>query len=182
MNLFIMRHADAQLHAASDELRRLSALGVSETERILKANVAHLSDVEHICVSPYRRAQETSALVSSYLRDSAACNQSIELETCDFLTPNNNPASVIEWLYELQEKKRVQSLLLISHQPLVSSLIELLCNSGQASPGNYPMPTSSLACVSLSVLAAGCGDLLFLRSPENACFSRTVKNKNVITF
>ena len=81
------------------------------------------------------------------------------VSTAPWLTPDDEPAEVLRYLSERNE----QQLLLVSHQPLVSQLLSLLCEGNRA--GHFPMPTAGLACVDLDFVAAGLGQLQLLQSP-----------------
>jgi phosphohistidine phosphatase len=80
--------------------------------------------------------------------------------TADLIIPDANPFSVMEWL---QSFGRInQSILLVSHQPLVGELVNKLCGKPA---GFYSMGTSSLAAIRASVVATGMGELMWLDHP-----------------
>ena len=71
-------------------------------------------------VSPYVRAQETFELVNSALD-----NILNDVETWSGITPYGNATLVVDYLSVLQEQG-VESVLLISHLPLVGSIVSEL--------------------------------------------------------
>lgn len=66
------------------------------------------------------------------------------------------------------------SVLIVSHQPLVSHFLASLCEpvqslsslSYQFSLGKYSMGTANLACIECDVLAKGCANLLWIKKPN----------------
>ena len=64
MNIFIMRHGEAEVMANSDKARRLTAYGIKQAfsqGEWLKQHLSTLviNSLDRILVSPYVRAQET---------------------------------------------------------------------------------------------------------------------------
>jgi phosphohistidine phosphatase len=107
-----------------------------------------------IWASPLVRAQQTAEIALSYF-------PGLKIQTTDLLVPEANPQVLMNWLDKLNAQfiGTDRSLLLVSHQPLVGALVNLLCGK----PGDYyPMGTSSLAAIRAQVVAADMGDLLWL--------------------
>jgi len=131
VKLWVLRHGEAQGHAARDSLRELTEHGRGEVLR----NAAHLlgQSVDAIYASPYVRAQQTAAIVHGAL----AVEQPVV--TVPWLTPDGDPMEVIGHL----DKLGLDNLLLVSHQPLVGALIGLLENGHLKNPRG--MNTASLA-------------------------------------
>ncbi|WPO98587.1 phosphohistidine phosphatase SixA [Pseudomonas sp. HR96] len=131
MNLWVLRHGQAQNRAASDAQRELTERGREE----VRESAAHLigQPLEAILVSPYLRTQQSAALVREVLGFAP------ELVTMPWLTPDSEPAEVIEQLEELPW----EHVLLVSHQPLAGALIGLLQHGHYRQP--QPMDTASLA-------------------------------------
>jgi phosphohistidine phosphatase len=155
MELYILRHGDALFDSVNDSLRSLSDLGRSQTAKLADRVIDLGIDVERAYVSSYLRAQQTASIVCSAFGDPV-------LITNDDITPSGDPVAVADWLGELS----VPSVLLVSHQPFVGSLIEYLVE-GQLSSYSAsiaPMMTSSLAYLSMDVVAPGCADLHWIRS------------------
>lgn len=152
MQVFIMRHGQAAIEAASDAARPLTSQGVHESHQIATWLLAQGVTLQRALVSPYLRAQQTL----NVLRDSFTLLQ--EPETIKILTPNGDAAQVSSYLQLLAEQG-VMSVLLVSHLPLVGYLVTELCPI-------EPVPmfaTSSMACIELS--PQGNGKLLWQVSP-----------------
>ncbi|MCY7263557.1 MULTISPECIES: phosphohistidine phosphatase SixA [Pseudomonas] len=129
MKLWVLRHGQAESHAPTDAQRNLTAHGREE----VLGSAAQLigQPISAIIASPYVRAQQTAQLVREALGFEA------EIRTVSWLTPEANPLQV------LQQLDGADNLLLVSHQPLVGSLIGLLQHGHLRDP--QPMNTASLA-------------------------------------
>ncbi|WP_017902708.1 phosphohistidine phosphatase SixA [Pseudomonas asplenii] len=129
MKLWVLRHGQAEPQVSSDAERSLTVHGRQEVLR----SAAHLigQPLAAIYASPYVRAQQTAQLVRDVLGFEAP------IITAPWLTPDTHPARVLEQL------DTADNLLLVSHQPLVGSLISLLEAGHLRTP--QPMNTASLA-------------------------------------
>lgn len=129
MRLWILRHGQAEAHAATDAERNLTAHG---RQQVL-ASAARLigQPIDGIVASPYVRAQQTADLVREALGFAG------DVRTVSWLTPDTNPLKALEQL------DSAQNLLLVSHQPLVGSLIGLLQHGHLRD--SQAMDTASLA-------------------------------------
>ncbi|MFK3794223.1 MULTISPECIES: phosphohistidine phosphatase SixA [Pseudomonas] len=129
MRLWVLRHGQAEAHAATDAERNLTAHG---RQQVL-ASAAQLigQPLTGILASPYVRAQQTAHLVREALGFEG------EVRTVSWLTPDANPLRALEQL------DSAENLLLVSHQPLVGSLIGLLQHGHLRDP--QAMDTASLA-------------------------------------
>ncbi len=156
MQLFVLRHGEAESHASSDSARRLTDTGRKDVAEVVTRNLAQLRNIEHIFVSPYIRAQETSLIVREILQREQG--SAVETETSSLLTPDSDHRQVLTLL----EPYSSANILIISHQPLVGTLVDWL---GDLEPGRYRMGTSGLASISLEILAKGCGQLNWLHHP-----------------
>ncbi|WP_341958765.1 phosphohistidine phosphatase SixA [Pseudomonas sp. RC10] len=151
MNLWILRHGEAQSRARTDAERELTANGREE----VLTSAAHLlgQPLRWIIASPYVRAQQTAELVRQALGFTDA------VVTVPWLTPDSDPRKVLENL----DLYASDDVLLVSHQPLVGSLI------GLAVHGNLqqaePMHTASLAQLDGDFPLAGAMSLLGVRHP-----------------
>lgn len=153
MTIFILRHGQAEAQITTDEARQLTNKGRSDTDKVVQARVADMVSVAEIWASSLVRAQQTATIAAGYFPQ-------LSIQTTDLLMPEANPLALIEWLDALNAKQASnQSILLVSHQPLVGLLINKLCNK----PNDYyPMGTSSLAAIQTPIVAVGMGDLLWL--------------------
>jgi phosphohistidine phosphatase len=153
MNIWIMRHGQAEPMAARDADRALTAQGRAEVERM--ADLFKRGDLPFsaILASPYVRAQQTADIVRQQTGFRGAVG------TAPWLTPDDSPVEVLQFLSEREES----GLLLVSHQPLVGQLISLLVDGHRQSP--VPMPTAGLAYLQADIPAAGTAVLQGLWSP-----------------
>ena len=153
--LYIMRHGDASMRALTDSLRPLSDRGKNqsvEAGEFLQQQVQSHSDLGLMIVSPYLRAQQTAERVVERL------NYTGEIITSNDITPDVSVDGVIAMLEPFQSKK---SVLMVSHQPLVSSLIDRLVN-GRCYNDNV-MATASITCLEMPFVAIGQATLLWSR-------------------
>lgn len=153
MHIFILRHGQAELQKTTDEVRNLTLKGRADVANIAVKSLADLQVVQQIWVSSLVRAQQTADIVASTLAQHAA---PLPMKITDLLVPEADPYL----LFEALQDSPMSSVLLVSHQPLVGKVIDLLCGSY---PGNHPMNTSSLACVDCDIVAANRGKLRWLR-------------------
>lgn len=153
MTLFILRHGQAEAQITTDEARRLTDKGHTDTTRVVQARVADMPLVQ-IWSSPLVRAQQTAKIAASFFPQ-------LEIQTTDLLIPEAKPQVLMKWLDELNQQliDSDQSILLVSHQPLVGIFLNSLCGKPD---DYYPLGTSSLAAVHAQRVAAAMGDLLWL--------------------
>ncbi|MCK6186637.1 phosphohistidine phosphatase SixA [Pseudomonas sp. FP2309] len=149
MKLWILRHGEAEGHARTDAERNLTEHGRGEVLR----SAAHLigQPLSAIIASPYVRAQQTAQLVRE------ALGFEPEIRTVAWLTPDGNPLQV------LQQLDTDDTVLLVSHQPLVGSLISFLQHGHQRQP--QPMFTASLAELEGDFPLAGLMSLVSVKNP-----------------
>nr|WP_275679459.1 MULTISPECIES: phosphohistidine phosphatase SixA [Pseudomonas] len=126
-----MRHGEAEPRANSDAERRLTAHG---REQALRSAARLLGQpLQAIIASPYVRAQQTAALVHE------ALGFAEPVRTVPWLTPDSDAQALIGEI----ERLGLEHVLLVSHQPLVGTLVSLLEHGHQQQPA--PMSTASLA-------------------------------------
>jgi phosphohistidine phosphatase len=149
MELFILRHGQAEPQVTSDELRQLTKKGRADVARVVRASLADLGDITHLWVSPLVRAQQTAEIAGELIGN-------IQPYTTELLEPEADP----QLLFQQLQLSECPSLLLVSHQPLVSRALDILCGTDD---GYHEMGTSSLACVDISPVAQVVGKLRWLR-------------------
>jgi phosphohistidine phosphatase len=149
VKLWILRHGEAEGHARTDAERKLTELGRAEVLR----SAAHLigQPISAIIASPYVRAQQTAHLVRE------ALGFAPDIRTVPWLTPDCNPQQALEKL------DTDDNVLLVSHQPLVGSLISFLQHGHQRQPS--PMYTASLAELEGEFPLAGLMSLVGVKHP-----------------
>lgn len=155
MDLFLLRHGCAEPSASRDRDRRLTAEGRDELQRVLTASGDSLAAITKVMASPYVRAQQSCDVAMTFLNETAAQDR----HTVDFLTPGSNPQRAMDWLAEQPSEAAV---LLVTHQPLVGTLLDELCGF---EAGRYRMGTAALAYLRLSLVGRGQADLVWLKQP-----------------
>lgn len=152
MTIYILRHGQAEAQITTDEARQLTDKGRHDTNRVMQARVADMAQLTQIWASPLVRAQQTAAIAAGYFPGKS-------IQTTGLLVPEANAQALMDWLDEINAQQPGQSVLLVSHQPLVGALVNMLCGKPDE---YYPMGTSSLAAIRAEVVAADMGDLLWL--------------------
>lgn len=139
-----MRHGEAQANAAEDCQRVLTAQGSREVKQI----AAKLSDsyqpFDYIWVSPYVRTQETAALIKT-------TQQKAKLEIKPALVPEARAAELQTQVDLLLAEQPDARVLIISHMPLVSFLVEVFTQ-----PGIMPIfGTATVCCIDYNPASGG---------------------------
>ena len=152
-----MRHGTAENYAPRDDLRQLVEFGraqVVETAAWFNSTLINPS-VDLALVSPYVRAQQTFEVFSQQVSVKS-------IETSGDITPEGDPFNVHNYLdarlsviKEQNTQQQDLNLLLVSHMPFVSFLLEELCPEA----GNTLFNTASIAIIDYST-SAGRGKLL----------------------
>jgi phosphohistidine phosphatase len=156
--LYLVRHSIAESFSPTgqDAGRRLSAAGIERARRM----VAHLKSFHvspsAIVASPYERAQQTASLLAEGL----GFEESIEKDRR--LIPTGNVRDVAALIQEFRE---LDELMLVGHEPWMSSAAALLLTNGRLdiyfSPG-------SVCCVGIERLTPAGGAMLWFLSGEMA--------------
>lgn len=116
MKIYIMRHGEATHFAASDAERELTPLGKSQSlQAANEAATKGLNNVELTLVSPYIRAQQTWDTIASSVN-------SKQVETCADITPYGQADDVYQFVLAKAKTEKLESVLLVSHLPLVGYL------------------------------------------------------------
>ena len=128
--LFIMRHGEAEAPRLDDKSRQLTPLGREQAKTAalwLKDQYCQKGIVDLALVSPYRRAKQTHDMVSlDIIANKVEYNEDI--------VPEGSPRLVSDYIDGLlhaavNSKKPIKKLLVVSHMPLVSYLVDELCQS-----------------------------------------------------
>ena len=122
MEIYLLRHGVAEDAPAGkpDSDRALTAAGRQKLRRVLARARGANVDPEVILSSPYRRALETAEIAVEAL---GYRGKVVQIPS---LTPDANPRATWE---EIRARKGEASVLLASHEPLMSSLLAYLLNS-----------------------------------------------------
>ena len=117
MNIFIMRHGQAQSIAPSDASRTLTQQGIDEAKATGQWLAENQPLFDCIFVSPYLRAQQTTETVIEQLSNKS------KRKTLSFITPEDSAKEVHDYLDAVCSVEKYESILLVSHMPLVSYLV-----------------------------------------------------------
>lgn len=149
-----MRHGQAHPQVTDDASRTLTKQGVSETQLVsAKAFIDKKIKPTHIISSIYTRAIQTANTVAK------ALDYKANIPTTDHILPDSNPREALEFL----AKQTVDSLLIVSHQPLVGQLISLLVDGVIE---ERHIPTSAIAYIKIDTpIMMGSGHLKWMETP-----------------
>lgn len=154
MELFLLRHGHAIANAPADSERPLSDRGRADVRSTIAQVVKELTALDAVWVSPYLRAQQTWAEACGLLPSVPTV---VEQEA---VIPSGNPRAVIQ----LMAAAKLESLLIVTHQPFVGDLLDYLCGFES---GRYFLGTAHLVAVDLPEVEAGLGELRWHKNPSN---------------
>lgn len=150
MKVVIMRHGDAVIGADDDAARALTAMGRQQSRNMACWLQTQFPQIERVLVSPYLRAQQTWQTISDLFPGA-------RVETLDELVPHGHASRVVNELLALEGE--VETVLVVSHLPLVGYLVTDLC------PVQVPpmFVTSAMAAIDVQDSA---GSLLWQQAPH----------------
>ncbi|MDO6691684.1 phosphohistidine phosphatase SixA [Aliiglaciecola sp. 3_MG-2023] len=125
MYIFVMRHGEAEPSLQNDQLRPLNDYGISQAQKSgdwlkLFAKNAKIS-LSHAMVSPFLRAQQTFQQVN-------LATKIADIRSNADLVPSGNCQALHYSIdHFAQEQQNVTGLLLVSHMPFVSYLVDEMC-------------------------------------------------------
>ena len=160
MIVTVWRHGQAG-SAFSDRERRLTGEGADDVgfgcqqfhELCNERGIPH---PDHIFYSNWVRTTQTADIIASAFTHASA-------EPCVALVPGSTPADAEKLLDELlATDPGPVHVVLVSHQPLVSRLVDYLLENDMRVPSLNP---GALVSLQLTVAARGCGELLFWSLP-----------------
>lgn len=160
MILTIFRHGEAG-EAATDRARELTEKGAQDVERgaavfVETCRRRALQLPEHVYHSPWVRTTSTAELICRAL-------DNVPLSELPAIQPGRDIASVQRWFEENFEATRDDThLVLVSHQPLVSHMVDYYLGEGSSVPSLSP---GGFAALSMGVPGSACGSLQFWAMP-----------------
>jgi phosphohistidine phosphatase len=161
MQLFLIRHAEAESAAATDETRALTARGSKQARSIGKFCLEHGVVPRVILSSPLMRAEETARLVADEL-DSPKLVKISEFLRAG-MTAERALASLSENFADLMKREKhsetAASIMLVGHEPDFSNLAGVLIG-GRASSVHFRKAT--LMGLTLQELKPGAATVEFL--------------------
>ena len=162
MILTIWRHGEAG-SAATDRLRELTDRGTEDVgfgchQFHSMCEERGIPQPELLLYSEWVRTTQTAEIIG------LAFNHAPR-KRCKALIPGRRPEDVeLDLISRLQQEPALQHVLLVSHQPLVSALVEHLLGDYSQVP---PLMPGALATLEMEVPAAGCATLRFSAHPPN---------------
>lgn len=162
MRIYLLRHGEAESFSSSDAQRQLTESGREQVRQVATLFAARESrPVQSVLVSPYLRARQTCDIFLA----TAYPQTAISTEVHDGITPDGSPRACIDYLAE----SAVESVLLVTHQPFVGAMLDLLTNGSCNDPisSNPPMLTSTLVSLEADVPAPGCAELRWYSAPPH---------------
>ena len=138
MKVCIMRHGEAGFSASSDSSRSLTPYGIRQAIQAGQWLKQQNFQFNIGLVSPYLRAQQTLAELSSQV-------SVLTVETDKLLVPGGNPEYIANLLSTFPSQG-IEQVIIVSHLPLVGYLVNELCPD--ISPPMFP--TASIACIELT--------------------------------
>lgn len=162
MIITIWRHGEAG-RAITDRLRELTGEGMDD----IGFGCHHFHDICHqrgivhpdlILHSPWVRTTQTADIIATAFTHAG-------IRPIKALQPGSDIPAVDSALVEIQQGGSCpQHVVLVSHQPLVSQLLDHYLGEVGRVP---PLPPGGLATLELSVAARGCGHLLLWALPPD---------------
>src|SRR4051812_40738933 len=146
MQLYFLRHADAEMPAPTDEERPLSPKGHEQAERVGRFCREHDIRLATILHSPLKRARETAQHVAEAT--------GAPLEEARWLASGMAPHAGLE---ELKAFRSQTSLMLVGHEPDFSQIISVLL--GLPSSLQIHVRKASLFALELDVFRPGAARL-----------------------
>ena len=148
MQLFLLRHADADTIAATDDARRLSEKGLDQARKVASFCKSHGLETSMILTSPVRRAHETAMIVSEHL--------GAELLVQPWLACGMHPQTALD---ELAAFRSQVSVMIVGHEPDFSQLCAHLL--GLPSSALIHIRKASLTHLDVATLRPGTARLEF---------------------
>lgn len=151
MRLFLLRHAEAEDHAASDDARRLTPRGMEQARTVGRFCARTGIEPELILFSPFVRADQTArAFAEAWPPDTRT------LQPALFAASGMEPEAALE---ELRAYERFDRVLLVGHQPDLGMLAASLL--GWRDVGNLPVEKATLIGLTIRSLSPHGGRLDF---------------------
>lgn len=149
MNLYLLRHGEAEPRHYDDAQRALTSHGKQEVIHVARQFAKQKIRLASCFHSPFTRTSQTCGL---FLAESGAA---VKAEPLLLLTPDHRALQVLAFLRSLQS----EHVLLVMHNPLVSEVLAVLTDIDI--DAMHIFSTGELAAVHCRTCTAGGGELLF---------------------
>lgn len=136
MKIYIMRHGQASLQANTDEERQLTVTGRDDSARMAQWLSKFEPSLDCVLFSPYVRAAQTWDVICNFFDTKT-------VEVCKDVTPYGDAEHMADFLLALSEQHDYDTMLIVSHLPVVSYLVAALTTDRQLPS----FSTSAIACV-----------------------------------
>jgi phosphohistidine phosphatase len=150
MNLYLLRHAEAEEEAASDGERQLTERGREQARTVGRFCARNDLYPETIITSPLARARQTAEIVADQLKIAD------RVQVCGFATTGMTTEGALSGLKAFSDHS---SVLLVGHEPDFSGFVAALIGGKDEC---IRFRKAGLAKVTLPKLKAGVGRLEFL--------------------
>ncbi|QSX34966.1 phosphohistidine phosphatase SixA [Shewanella avicenniae] len=154
MQLFLMRHGEAEHHARSDRERSLTESGTYNSGMMSEWLKNSVSEFDLVLVSPYLRAMQTWTEVSAHFP------QPHKVKVLDELVPAADPEMASRLVMAYAEQFKAQNVLVVSHMPLLGYMVS------EFVPGMEP-PLFATSAVALVDLMGKHASLMWQQSPHS---------------
>ena len=148
MQLYLLRHADAETVAPTDDERFLSEKGMMQAQRVARFCEAHEIRPAVVFTSPLRRAHQTGAVIADKV--------GVELRTVHWLKSGAAPESMVR---ALAEHRNLESSMIVGHEPDFSQFAAFMV--GAAHSENIRIRKATLALIAVMDFRGGGGRLEF---------------------
>ena len=142
MELYLLRHADADTIAETDDERALSEKGESQAKKVARLCEAQGLAGVRMLSSPVRRALQTADIVARHLQ--------VELTVVPWLACGMRPQKALN---ELQEYADEKAVVIVGHEPDFSALAAHLL--GMPSGAQIEIRKASLTLLAVQSLENG---------------------------
>ena len=159
MRIYLHRHGEAGMQAASDRERELTERGRLDNLGVAKQFIEKYPgkgpEIDLALCSPYLRARQTAEDLQSVVGQ-------LRFNETDSLVPESDVLKLLSLLDDLAETTNVNSVLLVGHNPLFSDLFSLLVD-GESN--RRQIGTSNLVCLESKVVAPGFANMSYMLVP-----------------
>lgn len=161
MDLYILRHGEAGKRLAAgakDSERSLTVTGKEEVEEIAQALGRLKVKFDFVATSPLKRALQTAELVAKGLKIKNG-----DMEEWNELKPEGSRAELYR---KLSHFKQESSILVVGHEPYLSTMISEIVFGGGA--GSIVLKKGGLARIGLTAMQPKIkGELRWLLTPRH---------------
>lgn len=149
MNLYLMRHGEAEPRQYDDPQRALTSGGRLDVLRVARQFAALGITPDACYYSPYLRTTQTCSLFL------AEAGLAVKAEPLSLLTPEHRASQVLGFLQRLA----ANDVVLVTHNPLVSELMAVLTDT--ALDSMHIFATSELGALACETVSRGGATLRF---------------------